>query len=137
MAYGREILWGVAQYVWECGPWTVYIEQRSLTEQAPLAGELGRRRHHLATRTAPDPMAARHWDPHRGPQRPGAGPVSAAHPERPPGRGHAGRRAPAGARVHVVCVLRLSPIRLVAGLPVRVRRRLEDRRLLQRVLSSG
>ena len=35
MAYGREILWGVAQYLRESGPWTVYIEQRSLTDQAP------------------------------------------------------------------------------------------------------
>src|SRR5215831_875383 len=35
MAFGREILWGVAQYLRESGPWTVYIEQRSLTDQAP------------------------------------------------------------------------------------------------------
>src|SRR5262249_34352375 len=35
MAFGREILWGVAQYLHESGPWTVYIEQRSLTDQAP------------------------------------------------------------------------------------------------------
>jgi LacI family transcriptional regulator len=35
MAYGREILWGVAQYLRESSPWTVYIEQRSLTDQAP------------------------------------------------------------------------------------------------------
>jgi LacI family transcriptional regulator len=35
MAFGREILWGVARYVGESGPWTVYIEQRSLTDQAP------------------------------------------------------------------------------------------------------
>jgi LacI family transcriptional regulator len=35
MAFGREILWGVSQYLRESGPWTVYIEQRSLTDQAP------------------------------------------------------------------------------------------------------
>ena len=35
MAFGREILWGIAQYVGESGPWNVYIEQRSLTDQAP------------------------------------------------------------------------------------------------------
>ena len=35
MAFGREILWGVARYLQESGPWTVYIEQRSLTDQAP------------------------------------------------------------------------------------------------------
>jgi hypothetical protein len=34
MAYGREILWGVAQYLQESGPWTVSIEQRSLTDHA-------------------------------------------------------------------------------------------------------
>jgi LacI family transcriptional regulator len=35
MAYGREILWGVAQYLQENGPWSVYIEQRSLTDRVP------------------------------------------------------------------------------------------------------
>jgi LacI family transcriptional regulator, galactose operon repressor len=35
MAFGREILWGVARYVGDSGPWIVYIEQRSLTDQAP------------------------------------------------------------------------------------------------------
>jgi len=29
-AFGRAILGGIAQYVREYGPWTVYIEQRSL-----------------------------------------------------------------------------------------------------------
>jgi LacI family transcriptional regulator len=35
MAFGRGILWGVAQYLRENGPWTVYIEQRSLGGRAP------------------------------------------------------------------------------------------------------
>jgi LacI family transcriptional regulator len=35
MAFGREILGGVTRYLQESGPWTVYIEQRSLTDQAP------------------------------------------------------------------------------------------------------
>ena len=35
MAYGRDLLWGVARYLQENGPWTVYIEQRSLTDPAP------------------------------------------------------------------------------------------------------
>jgi LacI family transcriptional regulator len=35
MAFGREILWGVARYLQENGPWTVYIEQRSLTDRVP------------------------------------------------------------------------------------------------------
>ena len=35
MAYGREILHGVARYVRENGPWTVYLEQRSLQDPAP------------------------------------------------------------------------------------------------------
>jgi LacI family transcriptional regulator len=34
-AYGREILSGISQYVREHGPWTVYIEQRSLQDPAP------------------------------------------------------------------------------------------------------
>jgi LacI family transcriptional regulator len=34
-AYGRSILSGISQYVRECGPWTVYIEQRSLQDAAP------------------------------------------------------------------------------------------------------
>jgi LacI family transcriptional regulator len=35
MAYGREILHGVAQYIRESGPWTVYLEHRSLQDPAP------------------------------------------------------------------------------------------------------
>jgi LacI family transcriptional regulator len=35
MAFGREILWGVSQYLQENGPWTIYIEQRSVGERAP------------------------------------------------------------------------------------------------------
>ncbi|WP_435018195.1 substrate-binding domain-containing protein [Tundrisphaera sp. TA3] len=35
MAYGREILHGVAQYIRGHGPWTVYFEQRSLLDPAP------------------------------------------------------------------------------------------------------
>jgi LacI family transcriptional regulator len=35
MAYGREILHGVAQYIHESGPWTVYLEHRSLQDPAP------------------------------------------------------------------------------------------------------
>ncbi len=34
-AYGRSILSGISQYVREYGPWTVYIEQRSLQDAAP------------------------------------------------------------------------------------------------------
>jgi LacI family transcriptional regulator len=34
-AYGRSILSGISQYVREHGPWTVYIEQRSLQDAAP------------------------------------------------------------------------------------------------------
>ena len=34
-AYGRAILSGISQYVREYGPWTVYIEQRSLQDPAP------------------------------------------------------------------------------------------------------
>jgi LacI family transcriptional regulator len=34
-AYGRAILSGISQYVREHGPWTVYIEQRSLQDSAP------------------------------------------------------------------------------------------------------
>lgn len=34
-AYGRAILGGISQYVREHGPWTVYIEQRSLQDSAP------------------------------------------------------------------------------------------------------
>jgi LacI family transcriptional regulator len=34
-AYGGAILAGVSQYLHECGPWTVYIEQRSLQDPAP------------------------------------------------------------------------------------------------------
>ena len=35
MAYGREILHGVAQYIRESGPWTVYLEHRSLQDPTP------------------------------------------------------------------------------------------------------
>jgi LacI family transcriptional regulator len=35
MAYGREILRGVARYLRENGPWTVYLEQRSLEDRVP------------------------------------------------------------------------------------------------------
>jgi LacI family transcriptional regulator len=35
MAYGREILHGISQYIREYGPWTVYLEQRSLQDPAP------------------------------------------------------------------------------------------------------
>jgi LacI family transcriptional regulator len=35
MAFGRQILGGVSQYVRVNGPWTVYIEQRSLLDPAP------------------------------------------------------------------------------------------------------
>jgi LacI family transcriptional regulator len=35
MAFGREILWGVARYVQENGPWTIDIEQRSVSDRAP------------------------------------------------------------------------------------------------------
>jgi LacI family transcriptional regulator len=35
MAYGREILRGVTQFVRESGPWTVFLEQRSLLDPAP------------------------------------------------------------------------------------------------------
>ena len=35
MAFGREILWGVARYLQESGPWTIYIEQRSISDRAP------------------------------------------------------------------------------------------------------
>ncbi len=35
MTYGREILHGVAQFIREVGPWTVYFEQRSLQDPAP------------------------------------------------------------------------------------------------------
>jgi LacI family transcriptional regulator len=34
-AFGRAILGGIAQYVREYGPWTVYIEQRSLQDRMP------------------------------------------------------------------------------------------------------
>jgi LacI family transcriptional regulator len=34
-AYGRAILSGISQYIREHGPWTVYIEQRSLQDPAP------------------------------------------------------------------------------------------------------
>ena len=34
-AYGRAILSGISQFVREHGPWTVYIEQRSLQDPAP------------------------------------------------------------------------------------------------------
>jgi LacI family transcriptional regulator len=34
-AYGRAILSGISQYMREYGPWTVYIEQRSLQDPAP------------------------------------------------------------------------------------------------------
>lgn len=35
MAYGREILRGVSQYIRENGPWTVYLEHRSLQDPEP------------------------------------------------------------------------------------------------------
>ncbi|MHC5544175.1 substrate-binding domain-containing protein, partial [Singulisphaera rosea] len=35
MAYGREILHGMAQYVRENGPWTIFFEPRSLQDPAP------------------------------------------------------------------------------------------------------
>jgi LacI family transcriptional regulator len=35
MAYGRAILHGVAQYIRESGPWTVYLEHRSLQDDDP------------------------------------------------------------------------------------------------------
>lgn len=35
MAYGREMLHGVAQYLHENEPWTIYFEQRSLQDPAP------------------------------------------------------------------------------------------------------
>ncbi|WP_422925415.1 substrate-binding domain-containing protein [Singulisphaera sp. PoT] len=35
MAYGRDILHGVAQYLRENGPWTVFFEHRSLQDPAP------------------------------------------------------------------------------------------------------
>lgn len=34
-AYGRALIAGVSQYVREYGPWTIYLEQRSLQDQAP------------------------------------------------------------------------------------------------------
>jgi LacI family transcriptional regulator len=34
-AYGRSIIRGATQYIRERGPWTVYIEQRSLQDSAP------------------------------------------------------------------------------------------------------
>ena len=34
-AFGRAILEGISQYVHEHGPWTVYIEQRSLQDDMP------------------------------------------------------------------------------------------------------
>ncbi|MHC5538559.1 XylR family transcriptional regulator [Singulisphaera rosea] len=34
-AYGRALIGGVSQYVREYGPWTIYLEQRSLQDQAP------------------------------------------------------------------------------------------------------
>lgn len=35
MAYGREMLHGVSEYLKENGPWTVYFEHRSLLDPAP------------------------------------------------------------------------------------------------------
>jgi LacI family transcriptional regulator, galactose operon repressor len=35
MTYGRDILHGVSRYVRENGPWTVYLEQRSLQDDPP------------------------------------------------------------------------------------------------------
>jgi len=35
MAYGREMLHGVAQYLHENEPWTIYFDQRSLQDPAP------------------------------------------------------------------------------------------------------
>ena len=34
-AYGRSIIGGTTRYIRERGPWTVYIEQRSLQDSAP------------------------------------------------------------------------------------------------------
>lgn len=34
-AYGRSLLGGVSQYIREYGPWTVYVEQRSLQDPVP------------------------------------------------------------------------------------------------------
>jgi LacI family transcriptional regulator len=34
-AYGRAIIRGATKYIREAGPWTVYIEQRSLQDSAP------------------------------------------------------------------------------------------------------
>ncbi|OJW05438.1 MAG: transcriptional regulator [Planctomycetales bacterium 71-10] len=36
MAYGREMLHGVAEYLRETEPWTIYFEHRSLQDPAPL-----------------------------------------------------------------------------------------------------
>ncbi len=41
-AYGRAILSGISQYVREHGPWTVYIEQRSLQDPAPPGSSAGK-----------------------------------------------------------------------------------------------
>jgi LacI family transcriptional regulator len=35
MTYGREILHGISQYIREYGPWSVYLEQRSLQDPEP------------------------------------------------------------------------------------------------------
>src|SRR5262249_14488689 len=35
MSYGREILHGISQYIREYGPWSVYLEQRSLQDPEP------------------------------------------------------------------------------------------------------
>lgn len=35
MAYGREMLHGVSEYLKENGPWTIYFEHRSLQDPAP------------------------------------------------------------------------------------------------------
>ena len=34
-AYGRAMIRGATKYIREAGPWTVYIEQRSLQDSAP------------------------------------------------------------------------------------------------------
>ncbi len=72
MVYGREILRGVSQYIRENGPWTVYLEHRSLQDPEPpwLQNWQGRR-DHLRHGLVALLVDSSPWDSHSGPQRPG------------------------------------------------------------------
>ena len=118
-AYGRAILSGISQYVREHGPWTVYIEQRSLQDPAPPWLERWDGDGIIARASTPE--SARKLLKTGVPtvdlndQVRGLGP--AADPQRPRGDRPPGRRASDGSRLPSFRLFRLSGLRMVGAPP--------------------